>query len=159
MLGLIEARVHHDCLPAHLRRRFLAGLPFRMVRTALFGPRSHPPQYLRKAVLRVAPWAPISPPAPVWGPLPPRLRELEPSSLQAFNAYRPGPYAGTATLFLSEFCGPTLCDPVVVWRGVVDGLTVERIPGGHTDVVREPTASVLADRLDAHLESRTPITT
>jgi thioesterase domain-containing protein len=48
---------------------------------------------------------------------------------------------------------------VVVWRGVVDGLTVERIPGGHTDVVSEPTVSVLADRLDAHMERRTPITT
>ncbi|MDX6672856.1 MAG: acetoacetyl-CoA synthetase, partial [Solirubrobacteraceae bacterium] len=91
MLELIEARVHHNCLPTHLRRRFLAGLPFRVLRTALFGPRSHPPQYLRKAVLRVAPWAPIAPPAPVWGPLPPRLGELEPISWQAFNAYRPGP--------------------------------------------------------------------
>jgi acetoacetyl-CoA synthetase len=155
MLELIEARVHHDCLPPPLRRRFLAGLPLRVLRTALFGPSSHPPQYLRKAVLKVAPWAPIAPPAPVWGPLPPRLGELEPTSWQAFNAYRPGAYAGSARLYLAEFCGPTQCDPIPVWERVVqDGLTIEQIPGGHTDVVSEPTASVLAERLAAHLESR-----
>lgn len=155
-LELIEARVHHDCLPPRPRRRFLVGLPFRLLRTALFGPRTRPPQYLRKAVLRVAPWVPIAPPEPVWGPLPQRLRELEPVSWKAFNGYRPGPYAGSATLFLGEFCGPTQCDPVPVWRRVLrDGLTVERIPGGHTEVVSEPAIDVLADRLTAHLEART----
>jgi acetoacetyl-CoA synthetase len=152
VLDLIEARVHHDCLPARPRRRFLIGLPFRVIRTALFGSRTPPPQYLRKAVLRVAPWAPIAPPTPAWGPLPPRLRELEPIAWSAYNAYRPGPYPGTATLFLGEIRGPTQCDPVPVWKAVVrDGLVVDQLPGGHGDVISEPTVSVLAARLSTHL--------
>ncbi|MDX6674939.1 MAG: hypothetical protein QOH11_2357, partial [Solirubrobacteraceae bacterium] len=54
-----------------------------------------------------------------------------------------------------EFCGPTQCDPVPVWERVLqDGLTVERIPGGHMDVVSEPTVSVLANQLAADLDSR-----
>jgi thioesterase domain-containing protein len=127
--------------------------PFRYVRAALAEPRTRLPRYLRTAVLRVVPRAPIAPPTPEW-PLPPRQVRVADAGWKAFHAYRPGPYAGTATFFHAEVREPGLCDPLPVWqRAVQGGLTVEYIPGPHLDAMEEPTVSLIAERLSAHLEA------
>jgi acetoacetyl-CoA synthetase len=152
-LGLIDTYVDHRCLPARLRWGFRVVRPFRYARAALAEPRTRLPRYLRTAVLRVAPSAPIAPPPPQW-PLPPLQLHIADVGWQAFHAYRPGSYAGTATFFHAEVREPGLCDPLPVWQRVVHGgLTVEHIPGPHLDAMDEPTVSLVAERLSAHLDA------
>jgi acetoacetyl-CoA synthetase len=150
-LGLIDTEVHHKCLPPLLRWRFLVARPFRALRSVLAAPRTRLPLYLRRAAVRLAPWAPIAPPTPEQEPLPPLLRQLEGISWKAFDTYRPPPYTGSGTFFLAEVHG-SLCDPIPVWTRVVQGgLTVEHVPGGHADMTVEPNVDILADRVTADL--------
>src|SRR5207249_4090266 len=95
-LGLVDPELHHRCLPARQRLRFRLVEPFRVLRWALAEPRTRLPRFLRTGLLRIAPWAPVAPPAPEWS-LPPLLVKLMGIGLQASRAYRPGPYAGSAT--------------------------------------------------------------
>ncbi|MBN1527460.1 MAG: acetoacetate--CoA ligase [Thermoleophilaceae bacterium] len=150
-LGLIDANVHPGCLPPARRLAFRASQPFRFVRAALHAPRTRMERYFRKALLRVVPSLPIAPPAPLW-PLPPLLRRIEAVNLDAYAAYRPGAYGGPATLFLAEQREPNACNPVPVWSSVVDGgLELERVPGGHLNLVVEPHVGVLAERMTEKL--------
>jgi acetoacetyl-CoA synthetase len=133
-LGLIDTEVHHDCLPALLRWRFLFARSLRFLRAALAAPRDRPV------------------PLPEWEGLPPLERHLGRVGWKAFGAYRPGPYAGSAALFLSELRRPEMCDPVPVWtRCVKGGLAIQRVPGGHFDVIKEPNLGVLSEQVSASL--------
>jgi thioesterase domain-containing protein len=83
----------------------------------------------------------------------PLARRTEQSNLDAFDAYRPEPYDGSVTLITAATRTPGLCDPLPVWRRAVQGdLTVERVAGGHHEIVAEPRVRVLADRIAAHLD-------
>jgi acetoacetyl-CoA synthetase len=155
-LALIETDVHHNCLPGFARWRFLLARPLRFLRAGLSAPRARLPRYLRKAALRIAPWAPVAAPPPEEEPLPPLLSRLEEIGWRAFDAYRPEPYDGSATCFLTSSRQAGMCDPVPVWTRVVRAdLTVERIPGSHADVVVEPHLGALAERLAGQLSRST----
>src|SRR5207248_3108301 len=50
--------------------------------------------------------------------LPPLIRQLEQTNLEAFDAYRPEPYEGSATFFVGDRRTPGLCSPLPVWNQV-----------------------------------------
>jgi acetoacetyl-CoA synthetase len=150
-LGLIDSDLHHSVLTAPERVRWLAWKSGDLARALLADPRARIPRYARKVVLRVAPGAPVRMPAreSSWPPL---MRRLEDAGWAAFDAYEPGPYPGSATFFQVERRREDMGDPLPVWRRVVSaGLTVERVPGSHADVVAEPNVRYLAERVSAHL--------
>ena len=134
-LGLLDARVHHRCLGPVARRRFLAGRSLRALRARAGA-----------SVGRHPGW---STPAP-----PPLLERTLHANAAAFDAYRPRPYSGRAT-FVRAARGPSgadLCDPLPVWRRVVEGgLSVERVAAGHDELLSEPHVRVVARRLEARL--------
>jgi acetoacetyl-CoA synthetase len=148
-LGLIDPRVHPDCLPPISRARFLVGTWLRDQRIRLAA-RTRLARALRE---RVAPWTPLPSPATE---LPPLLRRIEHSGRQAFDSYRPRPYEGSATLISTRrpLIGPDLCDQRSFWRSAVRGsLAEERMRGEHYDLLKESHASRLAELIDAHLGS------
>ena len=145
-LGLIDANVKHTCLPPLARWRFLAGKGLGLLASPL-AERGRFARYLRR---RLTAWTPIEAGPAEMAPL---ARRTEQSNLDAFDAYRPEPYDGSVTLITAETRTPGLCDPLPVWRRAVQGdLTVERVAGGHHEIVAEPRVRVLADRIAAHLD-------
>jgi acetoacetyl-CoA synthetase len=151
-LAIIDTDLHPGCLPRVARWRFRLAQPFRFLRAGLMAPRTRLPRYLRMCLRRVAPWAPIAAPAPMWS-LPPLLGRLHEISMDAYARYRPGRYPGTANFFRVETREPGRCNPVPTWRSVVEGgLTVTPIPGQHVDVVAEPHVGALAASVSAYLE-------
>jgi acetoacetyl-CoA synthetase len=151
-LGLIDPDVHHAYLPPHRRWWFRVVRPLRFLRAGLAAPRTRLPRYARLALLRVMPSAPVAAPIAGWD-LPPLLRELEEIGMQAFRAYRPGRYDGNATLFLTDERRPGMCNPRPIFvRTLRGGLRVERLSGGHVDLVQEPHVGELAARLVAAME-------
>jgi acetoacetyl-CoA synthetase len=145
-LVLIDSEVHHACLPTASRWLFLVGLPLRAARSVLSAPRTQVPLHLRAALRRLRSGGGVA--------STPFERRLE-ANEEAFAAYRPGPYAGSATLFIAEARRARRGNPLTVWRQIMGKrLTVEYIPGAHTDVATEPTVSALAERLSAQLEHR-----
>jgi acetoacetyl-CoA synthetase len=145
LLGLVDASFHHRCLPLPSRLVFLASRHLRYVRAGLDPPETRLSRYLRRISRRPAP----PPPEPV---MPPVHRYVDQLGWEAFRAYRPAPYDGSAVLFFAEVRDPELFNPLPVWTRLVrGGLTVENISGGHVDAIAEPHVRVLAERLDAHL--------
>ncbi|MEA2399197.1 MAG: acetoacetyl-CoA synthetase, partial [Thermoleophilaceae bacterium] len=113
-LGLLDPNLHHTCLPPLLRWRFLAGKPFRLLRTRV-ATRTRLARYRREGI---APWVPLTSPRLE---LPPLMDRLMRSCWDAFTAYRPGPYNGSATFFspATPAMNDDLCDSLPVWRRVV----------------------------------------
>jgi acetoacetyl-CoA synthetase len=145
-LGLIDGNLHHDCLRGGERLAFRAARPARYARTVLAAPRTLP-LYARSALGRL-PAANGARRAAG----PPLAQHFADIAWEAFYAYEPGPYAGAASFFEASIREPGLCDPVPVWRRLVEGgLSVERVPGGHVEMMREPHVGALAARFGAHL--------
>ncbi len=143
-LVLIDSEVHHACLPTVSRWLFLAGLPFRAARSVLSAPRTQVPGHLRDAAPGVVSRGRVAPTP---------FERRKAANEEAFAAYRPGPYSGSATLFVAEARRARRGNPLSVWRGIMgERLTVEYMPGAHDHVAGEPTLSVLADRLSAQLD-------
>jgi acetoacetyl-CoA synthetase len=153
-LGLIDADLHHSCLRPAARLRWLAWKSADLLRAARADPRTRIPRYARKVVLRVAPQAPLAAPQRE-SQMPPLMRRLEDAGWEAFNSYCPSRYSGAATFFQVEHRREDMGDPLPRWRRLVEGgLTIERVPGSHANVVAEPNVRVLAERMSAHLGSR-----
>jgi acetoacetyl-CoA synthetase len=130
-LGLIDTEIHHSCLPARARLRWLAARLRRLIPVG---------------------GASAGQAAPDWQ-VPPRMQRLEAAGWEAYKAYCPGPYGGSATLFRAEVTRDHMGDPLPLWRRVVrGGLTVEPVTGRHADVVAEPHVRVLAERVSASLD-------
>ena len=150
-LGLIDAELHHGCLPRRRRLGFQLVRPLRFLRATLAAPTTMLPRYARKAARRLAPRARIAPPEPEF-PAAPLQRRLEGICRAAFDEYRPRPYSGSATLFLADSRFPGRANPLPAWRRLIAGeLTVEGIPGRHLDSMHEPGVGELAARFNAHL--------
>jgi len=63
--------------------------------------------------------------------------------------YRPGDYDGRATLFRAA----TDEDPVPLWNGLVrGGLDAHDTPGGHLEMLDEPTVATVAEIIGATIE-------
>jgi acetoacetyl-CoA synthetase len=150
-LGLIDSDLHHSTLTRAERLRWFGWKAGDMLRALRANPRDRIPRWSRKALLRLAPRAPVEMPQRE-STLPPLMRRLENAGWAAFDAYRPAPYPGAATFFRVDRPREDMGDPLPVWRRVVEGgLTVVAVPGSHADVVAEPNVRSLADRLSAHL--------
>jgi acetoacetyl-CoA synthetase len=150
-LGMVDSELHHSCLTAGERLRWLARKSRELLKAAAADPRTRLPRYSRKVLLRIAPRAPITAPERE-STLPPLMRRLENAGWAACDAYRPAPYSGCATFFRTEDPRMEMGDPVPTWRRVVEGgLTVETVPGTHADVVSEANVRHLAERVSAHL--------
>ena len=146
LLAMIDAHVDHSCLPARQRWRFLIGRPIGYLRLALASPRRRLPGYARNVVRRALNAVNVDPPSAALA-LPPRLRQVERAGWEALRAYRPRPYEGDATLLIADFT-PRYPDPAEIWPQVVRRrVNVERVAGGHIDVVSEPHLETLAARL------------
>jgi acetoacetyl-CoA synthetase len=151
-LAMIDAAVSHRCLPRRSRGSFLLARPFRVARAGIAAPRTRLPRYVRHAAWRLGGRSLIAPPAPRWGALPPLQRRLEELGWEAMEAYRPGPYSGSAILFRAAEGRPHLCEPAIVWQRVVQGgLTVETLPGDHFQALQEGQLELIARRMSASL--------
>jgi thioesterase domain-containing protein len=73
--------------------------------------------------------------------------------VQAAEAYRARPYAGSVIFFAAEKRDMVRYDSPRVWRRLVlGGVTVAYVPGGHLDGLEPPNVDVLAAQLSAELE-------
>jgi acetoacetyl-CoA synthetase len=145
VLALIDPAISPRWLPPFDRTRFHLWRLLHWVRAVLREPRTVLPRYLRKVVARQGPGA-LDPAVPALE------RDGYSAMWEASVAYRPRDYAGTATLFRAQTHDVVLSVGVAEWRRVVrGGLTVEHVPGGHIDLLREPNVGVLAERLSVRL--------
>jgi acetoacetyl-CoA synthetase len=150
-LGLIDTDLHHTCLPGPARVRWAARKAASVLRSMRSEGVRGLRHYARRAAQRLVTRRPLIPP-PAELELPPRMRRLEEVGWEAFNAYCPSPYGGSATFFRAADRREDLGDPIPVWNRVVEGgLTVEALPGGHADMLGEPIVGVLAERMARHL--------
>jgi len=151
-LGLIDTCVDHRCLARGARARFVAARPFRCLGALARLGKGRRVELIRGALTGPTGWREPSAPAPT---LPPLLRRVESVNRRALARYRPGDYyGGSVSFFCAEVRGARTCDPLPVWRRVVKGgLSVTSIPGDHTDVIREPNLTLLADRFSEELGS------
>ena len=77
-----------------------------------------------------------------------RLAEVCKAHLAAAACYEPAPYLGPAILFQADK-GP--CDVDRRWQTLCPRLQVERVPGNHYSMLRQPDVDVLAERLDRYI--------
>jgi acetoacetyl-CoA synthetase len=156
MLALIDAYVNPVCLPTPARWWFQVGRPLRYLRYVIGEPHVRIPEVAHNLRRRIArrhlgqSWEPDLPRTP-------RFAALERIGWQAVTAYRPGPYEGTATLFLARTRYPSYCNPAGAWRRCVrGGLTVKRMTGDHGALVAEGSAHRVAGQLSALLRESEP---
>jgi acetoacetyl-CoA synthetase len=151
-LALIDTDLHHSCLTAPERLRRLGWKSSDVWRSARANPGTLLPWYARVLTARLAGRTPPPRPHSI-SPLPPLLRRLEKAGWEAFAAYCPSPYPGSATFFRADIRG-RMGDPVPVWRRVIEGgLSVETVPGDHTRMAAEPNVRFLAERASAQLNA------
>jgi len=83
-----------------------------------------------------------------------QLRRLYDSNVRAALQYRPNAYPGRIVQFLSsEPPVESASDARLAWRDLArDGLEIHVLPGAHFDMVREPNASAVAERLNISLD-------
>jgi thioesterase domain-containing protein len=149
-LGLIDTDVHPGCLTRWCRRWFRATWRARRVRELVSHPRTELLPFAQRRGSRFIPGL-SSPPLPDEELLPVR-RWLAEDAWEAFDAYRPRPYDGSATLFRATRRRARHCDPLPVWRSVVGGgLSVREISGEHPRLVLPPHVGELANALAAQL--------
>jgi len=66
----------------------------------------------------------------------------------AVNRYKPDPYSGKITFFWANDRPEGLSDSRWGWRELAEqGMDIQRVPGDHVTILREPHLQVLAERL------------
>jgi acetoacetyl-CoA synthetase len=80
--------------------------------------------------------------------LSPRQRKAILALRVAMAAYRPKSYSGKVTFFHAAIPNPRWPDPLRVWKGVCRELEVVEVPGGHSDLILQPSVGYVADTLD-----------
>jgi acetoacetyl-CoA synthetase len=94
---------------------------------------------------KALPFVEYTPPEPGEISLPPLLRYLEQVNMGAYEVYRPGGYSGSAYFIRARRQERRECNPMPVWSRVVQGgLSVERVPGGHFDMMTDPLVRAVA---------------
>jgi acetoacetyl-CoA synthetase len=151
-LILIDTYVHERCLSARGRAWLSVSRRFRLVVAGLRSPRKKFPRFVR----RVLAGAGLSESAVSHGDeevvLPPLLRYIEQVNTAAFESYCPDAYPGSALFVKASQRERRQCNPLpFLSRVVKGGLVVERVRGGHFDLMTEPWVQAVADRVDAGL--------
>ena len=84
----------------------------------------------------------------------PELVKVLDCNVQAVKEYQPQAFAGRATLFWSEYQDWYIKKhPTLGWGDLVThGLDLQRIPGNHTTLMKEPHVQVLAEKLNSSIE-------
>jgi amino acid adenylation domain-containing protein len=84
----------------------------------------------------------------------PELVKILDCNVRARENYSPQVYAGTATIFWSEYQDWYIDQhPELGWgKLVAEGLILQRIPGNHTTLMQEPHVQVLAEKLKFSIE-------
>jgi thioesterase domain-containing protein len=87
--------------------------------------------------------------------IPRAIRDVQVGITQAARSYTLHPYAGPVTLFRATNQPPDIYnDPTNGWGELVlGGLEILDVPGHHGAIVREPRVRLLAEKLNACLES------
>jgi thioesterase domain-containing protein len=143
---LLDARPGARSLTAPDYWRFRMMQPFRILRYVVPDLRTRVPDVIR----RTLPWL------PAW--LRSGRRSSDPRATetsqwlkiadQAGQAYRPGRYEGSVTLFVTRKPPLSTFDPETVWSRRVDGdFAIQPIPGGHLDFLRGPRLGIVAAEL------------
>lgn len=154
-LVLIDSYVHDQCLGRAGRARFRILLGLRLVGAGLRAPRSMFAKLARRTLAAVAPFLGVRA-APDAVVLPPLLSAMERTNTTAYESYRPSVYRGPATLIRADRRELWLCEPLPVLRRSVGELTVERVPGGHVQMMTESGVQAVAAIIDACLAPSQP---
>jgi thioesterase domain-containing protein len=87
-------------------------------------------------------------------PMPARLRADDPCFLKAWRSYIPGRYASRLVCFRVQDRGPEYDhNPSMGWDAyAVGGVDVHVVPGRHTDMLRRPHVSAIAEGIMAYLD-------
>ena len=88
-------------------------------------------------------------------PLPETLRANDPGFQKAWHSYTPKRYPESLVCFRVQDRGPEHDrDPSMGWDAcAMGGVEVHVVPGGHVDMMAEPSVRVVADKLAAYLDS------
>ena len=86
--------------------------------------------------------------------LPPEVLEVQESIEKAIREYRPGVYPGAVTLFRAKRQPPEYAlDRTLGWSAFASrGVEVHTVPGYHGEIVDEPQAAILAEKMRECLE-------
>ena len=86
--------------------------------------------------------------------LPPELREVHESIEKAIRQYQPGVYPGTLTLFRAKRQPPEYAlDRTLGWSAFSSrAVEVHTVPGYHGEIVDEPQAAILAEKMHECLD-------
>jgi len=149
-LILIDTYVHEHCL-SPVRRSWLAVTRrFWLAVNGLEDPGGKFPRFVRRLARR-----PMDPGIEEIA-LPPLLRYLEAVNTAAYEAYCPRLIAGPALLIRAQKRERRQCEPLLILRHTVVTLAVERVPGGHFDIMNEPYVRAVAERVSARLAGGLP---
>jgi thioesterase domain-containing protein/acyl carrier protein len=91
----------------------------------------------------------------------PELVKVLDCNVYAAKEYQPQAFAGRATLFWSEYQNWYIKKhPSLGWGNLVtDGLDIQRIPGNHMTLMKEPHVQVLAEKLSLSIAEATRLAT
>jgi thioesterase domain-containing protein len=88
---------------------------------------------------------------PDWYGVPPAFHDIATRHYRAVSGYVPRPYHGDVWLFRSK---DARFSPDMGWATVVKGkLDIAMIPGGHSNVLKEPNLAEMARQLSAVLDA------
>jgi thioesterase domain-containing protein len=79
----------------------------------------------------------------------PAIRGVAKAAIRAWESYRPSPYAGKVR-FLAAGVATTFPNPALAWKGLIDELAIETVPGNHHELL-QANASLLAAALSRYL--------
>jgi acetoacetyl-CoA synthetase len=149
-LILIDTNLHSNCLAPLPRVCSAAARKARLFASGLREPKTSFPRWLRNLTSEIGQGTRAS---LAWrDAIPATQLTLEQANLAAYAAYRPSNFSGRATFMRAQVRNLHECDPIPIWSRLVQlGLTVESVPGDHSDILTEPNVRILADRIAAHL--------
>jgi len=159
-LGLLDANVHHGCLPPIERWRFRVLRKLHHATLHLPRPGSRVLLAGRDAVRAFvesrlhATCSEASGDALRTKQLTPIMAHLEELAWRAFAAYRPKPYTGAVTFFRAAARPPDYCYPIPIWAEMTGGrLSICDVSGDHFSMIRPPHVDVLARSLADRMRS------
>ncbi|MER2268622.1 acetoacetate--CoA ligase [Methylobacterium oxalidis] len=150
-LGLIDAQVHERLLPFPARWTFRTSRARRRIALALRQPLVQIANLCRRHV--DLPWPAPRNHAPADGSATALMQRIGRVNMRAFSRYRPQHFDGAVTFFRASSRWHGFCDSLPVWIRLGGEVAVCELDGGHTDQMREPFVTALAEKLLNHAET------